>query len=562
MTKKKEVKCMTSKFKHVEEEMRKWENTTLKKSFEKVKERGNLKAERLYTPLNYEGSEEEYLEKIGFPGQYPFTRGVQPSMYRGRLWTIRSYSGFATAEETNKRYRYLLDQGVSGLSVAFDLPTQIGYDSDYEVSEGEVGKVGVAIDSLKDMEDLFEGIPLGKVSTSMTINAPAAVLLAMYQAVAEKQGFKSEELRGTIQNDVLKEYLARGTYIFPPKPTMRLVADIFEYCHNYIPKWNTISLGAYHIREAGATASQEIGFAFSNAIAFIETALEAGLNIDDFAGRISWIFSADINVLQEVAKFRAARRLWAKILKERFGAKKERSMMLRYHVHTGGSILTAQQPLNNVVRVTLQALAAVLGGTNSMATCAFDEALALPSEESATLALRTQQILAHESGATDTIDPLAGSYYIESMTDKIQKEAEADIAKIDKLGGAVKGIESGYIQSEIQRSSYQYQLAIEHGEQTIVGVNKFKSSSCSQNNNLLKVDPVIRELQIKKIKELKATRDNARVQETLKNVKKVAQGTDNLYPAILEAVKAYATLGEICDSLREVFGEFTPPQVF
>ncbi|NPV27343.1 MAG: methylmalonyl-CoA mutase family protein [Firmicutes bacterium] len=542
----------------IKEEMEKWENGLLKKTLAKAKERENLPVKRLYTPLDLEGH--SYLDKVGFPGQYPFTRGIQPTMYRGRFWTMRMYSGFATAEETNQRYKYLLAQVITGLSVAFDLPTQIGYDSDHPLAEGEVGKVGVAIDSLKDMEDLFEGIPLGKVSTSMTINAPAAVLLAMYQAVAEKQGFKAEELDGTIQNDVLKEYIARGTYIYPPGPSMRLITNIFEYCSKHIPKWNTISLGAYHIREAGSNAAQEIAFAFANAIDYIEAAIKAGLNIDDFAPRISWIFATDINVLEEVAKFRAARRLWAKILKERFGAKDPRSCMLRIHVHTSGSVLTAQQPLNNVVRVTLQALAAVLGGTNSMATCAYDEALALPTEESATLALRTQQILAYESGAADTVDPLAGSYYVEALTDQLQEQAEAYLTKIDAMGGAVKAIEKGYVQSEIQRSAYESQLAVERGQKIIVGVNKFQTHY-EPPKNLLKVDPAVRERQIVKLNELKTNRDNARVQTALKTLKECAQGTDNLYPPILEAVKAYATLGEICDTLRDVFGEYTPPQI-
>ncbi|NMA02525.1 MAG: methylmalonyl-CoA mutase, partial [Clostridia bacterium] len=531
-----------------------WENGTLGKILAKRGERENLEVDRLFTPLNVENSDEYYLKNIGFPGEYPFTRGIQPTMYRGRFWTMRSYAGFATAEETNKRYRYLLEQGVTGLSVAMDLPTQIGYDSDYEVSEGEVGKVGVAIDSLADMEQLFDGIPLGKVSTSMTINAPAAVLLAMYQVVAEKQGFKAEDLMGTIQNDVLKEYIARGTYIYPPEASMRLVSNIFEHCHKHIPKWNTISLGAYHIREAGSTPVQEIAFAFANAIAYIEKALEAGLDIDDFAGRISWIFSADINVLEEVAKFRAARRLWAKLLKERFGAKNPKSQMLRVHTHTGGSILTAQQPLNNVVRVTLQALAAVLGGTQSMATCAYDEALALPTEESATLALRTQQIIAYQSGAADTIDPLAGSYYIEAMTDKFQAEAEEYIRKIDEMGGAVKAIETGYMQSEIQNSAYELQVAIEKNRKIIPGVNKFQTEE-KPVGEILKVDPKVRELQIAKIKELKASRDNQTVKKALAELKKAAEGTENLFPPIYEAVKAYATLGEISDVLRDVFGE-------
>jgi methylmalonyl-CoA mutase N-terminal domain/subunit len=536
-----------------------WENGTLGKILAKRGERENLEVDRLFTPLNVENSDEYYLKNIGFPGEYPFTRGIQPTMYRGRFWTMRSYAGFATAEETNKRYRYLLEQGVTGLSVAMDLPTQIGYDSDYEVSEGEVGKVGVAIDSLADMEQLFDGIPLGKVSTSMTINAPAAVLLAMYQVVAEKQGFKAEDLMGTIQNDVLKEYIARGTYIYPPEASMRLVSNIFEHCHKHIPKWNTISLGAYHIREAGSTPVQEIAFAFANAIAYIEKALEAGLDIDDFAGRISWIFSADINVLEEVAKFRAARRLWAKLLKERFGAKNPKSQMLRVHTHTGGSILTAQQPLNNVVRVTLQALAAVLGGTQSMATCAYDEALALPTEESATLALRTQQIIAYQSGAADTIDPLAGSYYIEAMTDKFQAEAEEYIRKIDEMGGAVKAIETGYMQSEIQNSAYELQVAIEKNRKIIPGVNKFQTEE-KPVGEILKVDPKVRELQIAKIKELKASRDNQTVKKALAELKKAAEGTENLFPPIYEAVKAYATLGEISDVLRDVFGEYTPLQ--
>lgn len=543
---------------NIKSELDKWENGPLKKILSKSKEREHLKVKRIYTPIDRENA--SYLQDVGFPGEYPFTRGIQPTMYRGRLWTMRIYAGFATAEETNKRYKYLLAQGTTGLSVAFDLPTQIGLDSTHPMSEGEVGKVGVAIDSLKDMEELFDGIPLGKVSTSMTINAPAAVLLAMYQAVAERQGFKPEELQGTIQNDVLKEYVARGTYIYPPGPTMRLTTDTFAYCSKNIPKWNTISLGAYHIREAGSTAAQEIAFAFANAIDYIQAAVDTGLDIDDFAGRISWIFATDINVLEEVAKFRAARRLWAKLLKERFGAKKPKSCMLRIHVHTSGSILTAQQPINNAVRVTIQALAAVFGGTNSMATCAYDEALALPSEESATLALRTQQILAYESGATETIDPLAGSYYVETLTDQLQEQAEAYLAKIDAMGGAVKAIEKGYIQAEIQKSSYTHQLDIERGEKIIVGVNRFQTKYSSPKN-LLKVDPSVRDQQAAKLEKLKETRDNAQVQAALKELKKTAEGTGNLYPPILDAVKVYATLGEICDTLREVFGEYVPPQV-
>lgn len=543
----------------IREEQVKWEEGALKKILDKSPERPNLLEKRIYTPVDYSCNEDEYLEKIGFPGQYPMTRGIQPTMYRGRLWTIRSYSGFGTAEETNERYRFLLNQGVTGLSVAFDLPTQIGYDSDNDVSEGEVGKVGVAIDSLKDMEVLFEGIPLDKVSTSMTINAPAAVLLAMYQAVGEKQGVKPEELRGTIQNDVLKEYIARGTYIYPPAPSMRLTSDIFKYCKGNIPKWNTISLGAYHIREAGSSAVQEIAFAFANAMEYIKAAIEAGLNIDDFAGRISWIFAGDINVLEEAAKFRGARRLWAKLLKVRFGAKKTSSFMLRVHTHTSGSILTAQQPINNAVRVTLQAMGAVLGGTNSMATCAYDEALALPTEESATLALRTQQIIANESGVAEVIDPLAGSYYVESMTDKIEEEANNLIEKIEELGGAVKLIENGWIQNEILSHSYSHQKSIEKVEKVIVGVNEYIADE-NINIDIQDVNPEVREIQVDKIKKLKETRDNKEVEASLLALRKAAEGTENLYPPILRAVKAYATLGEICDCMRDVFGEYKAVQ--
>jgi methylmalonyl-CoA mutase N-terminal domain/subunit len=484
------------------------------------------------------------------------TRGGQATMYRGRYWTMRSYSGFATASETNKRYRYLLEQGVTGLSVAFDMPTQIGYDSDHQFSEGEVGKVGVAIDSLEDMEILFEGIPLDKVSTSMTINSPAAVILAMYQAVGEKKGVTADKLRGTIQNDVLKEYIARGTYIFPPRPSMRLTADIFEYCKDYIPNFNTISLGAYHIREAGSTATQEIGFAFANAIEYIQAAIDVGLNIDDFAGRISWIFAADLNLLEEVAKFRAARRLWAKIIKERFNAKKPSSWVLRMHVHTSGSVLTAQQPLNNVVRTTLQALGAVLGGTNSMATCAYDEALSIPTEESATLALRTQQIIAYESGVADVIDPLAGSYYIESMTDRFEQEAEKIINKILDSGGAVSVIENGWMQREILNSAYSHQVDIENNEKTIVGVNKFTEGDKIEVN-LTNIDLSVRDVQTERLRLLKQKRDNVVVQSSLNILRETAKNEGaNLMPPILSAVKAYATLGEICDCMRDVFGEY------
>ncbi len=542
--------------KSIEEALQAWEAGPLQKALSKMSERKHLPEKRIYTPLDVDTSCEHYLEKLGFPGQYPMTRGGQPTMYRGRFWTMRSYSGFATAKETNERFRFLLRQGVTGLSVAFDMPTQIGYDSDHPFSEGEVGKVGVAIDSLEDMETLFEGIPLDKVSTSMTINAPASVLLAMYQAVGEKQGVSPSGLKGTTQNDVLKEYIARGTYIYPPRPSMRLTANIFEYCKDCIPSWNTISLGAYHIREAGANATQEIAFAFANAIAYIQTAIDVGLDVDDFAGRISWIFTSDMNVLEEVAKFRAARQLWAKIMKERFGSRKPSSWVLRVHVHTSGSALTAQQPRNNIIRVALQTLGAVLGGTNSMATCAYDEALSIPTEESATLALRTQQIIAYESGAADVIDPLAGSYYIENMTGRFVREAEALIEKIDRMGGAVRAIENGWMQSEILNSAYALQMATERNEKVIIGVNKFASDATS-DVNLTSVDPSIRDIQAKKILALKDRRDNAAVASALAALSQAAEDDSvNLMKPILRAVKAYATLGEICDCLRNIFGEY------
>ncbi|GFN22265.1 MAG: methylmalonyl-CoA mutase family protein [Thermoanaerobacteraceae bacterium] len=512
--------------------------------------------ERLYTPA--EVSELDYLRDLGFPGEYPYTRGVQPTMYRGRLWTMRQYAGFGTAEESNRRYKYLLSQGQTGLSVAFDLPTQIGYDSDHPMAEGEVGKVGVAIDSLADMEVLFNEIPLDKVSTSMTINAPAAVLLCMYMAVAEKQGVPFHQLRGTIQNDILKEYAARGTYIFPPEPSMRLIVDIFAFCSKELPEWNTISISGYHIREAGATAAQEVAFTLADGIAYVEAALKAGLNVDEFAPRLSFFFNAHNDFCEEIAKFRAARRLWAKIMKERFGAKDPRSMMLRFHTQTAGCTLTAQQPMNNIVRVTIQALAAVLGGTQSLHTNSYDEALALPCEEAVRIALRTQQIIAYESGVADTIDPLGGSYYIEALTNRLEKEAEDYIAKIDAMGGAVKAIEQGYIQREIQDSAYRYQKEVESGRRTVVGVNKFQMEE-EPPKNLLKVDPAVGEAQKKRLQELKARRDNQKVEQSLAELRRVASSDDNLMPAIYEAVKAYATLGEICGVLREVFGEYRAP---
>jgi methylmalonyl-CoA mutase N-terminal domain/subunit len=507
----------------------------------------------LYTPLDLK--DEDYIEHLSFPGEYPYTRGVQPTMYRGRLWTMRQYAGFATAEESNKRYKYLLDQGQTGLSVAFDLPTQIGYDSDHPLAEGEVGKVGVAIDSIEDMADLFEGIPLDKVSTSMTINAPAAILLAMYIVIAENQGVSPDKLRGTIQNDILKEYTSRGTYIFPPKPSMRIITDIFEYCSQSVPQWNTISISGYHIREAGATAVQEVAFTLANAIAYVEAAIKTGLDVDAFGPRLSFFFISHLDFLEEVAKFRAARRLWAKIMKERFKAKDPRSMQMRFHVQTSGSTLTAQQPVNNIVRVAFQAMSAILGGTQSLHTCSMDEALALPSEEAVQTSLRTQQLIGYESGVINTVDPLAGSYYIESLTDEIESRAMDYINKIDELGGAPAAIEKGYIQKEIQDSAYRYQKDIESGERILVGVNKFQTEE-EEPSNLLRVNPAVRKKQMDKLKALKEKRDIEKVKRELAALKKGAQGDSNLMPLIINCVRENATLGEICDELRDVFGEY------
>ena len=514
---------------------------------------------RLYTPLDLEGRDP--AAEIGLPGEYPFTRGVQNTMYRGRFWTMRQYAGFSNAEESNKRYKFLLEQGTTGLSIAFDLPTQIGYDSDHALSQGEVGKVGVAIDSLADMEVLFDGIPLDKVSTSMTINAPAAVLLAMYIAVAEKQGVSPDKLEGTIQNDILKEYVARGTYIFPPAPSMRLITDIFAYCSKHVPNWNTISISGYHIREAGSTAAQEVAFTLADGIAYVDAAVKAGLDVDDFAPRLSFFFNAHNDLFEEVAKFRAARRIWARVMRDRFGAKKAKSWMLRFHTQTGGSTLTAQQPDNNVVRVAVQALAAVLGGTQSLHTNSRDEALALPTEESVRIALRTQQIIAYESGAAETVDPLAGSYYVESLTNRLEDEALAYLARIDELGGAVKAIEQGYVQQEIQDAAYRYQMEVEKGERVVVGLNKFQIQE-PKPSGLLRVDPSVGEAQVARIKALKARRDNAAVKAALGELEAAAKGADNLMPPILKAVKAYATEGEICDVLRGVFGEYRPGSTF
>ncbi len=539
-----------------------WKNGPYAKTCARFPERkeafkgsSGIEVKPLYTPLDIE--QIDYLSDLGFPGEYPYARGVQPTMYRGRFWTMRQYAGFATAEESNRRYKYLLEQGQTGLSVAFDRPTQIGYDSDHELSAGEVGKVGVAIDSLADMETLFDGIPLDKVSTSMTINAPASMLLAMYIAMAEKQGVSAEKLNGTIQNDILKEYAARGTYIFPPKPSMRLITNIFEYCSTAVPKWNTISISGYHIREAGATAVQEVAFTLADGIAYVKAAVDAGLDVDDFGPRLSFFFNAHNDLLEEVAKFRAARRLWARIMRDRFGAKDPKSMQLRFHTQTAGCTLTAQQPDNNIVRVTLQALAAVLGGTQSLHTNSRDEALALPSQDSVRIALRTQQIIAYESGVADTIDPLAGSYYIEALTDEIERAAADYIRRIDEIGGAPAAIERGFIQAEIEESAYCYQMEIESGDRTIVGLNDFQIEE-ARPSGLLKVDPAVGDLQCRKLAQLRAERDNAAVEASLAALMQAAQGSDNLMPFILGAVRAYATLGEMCGVLRGVFGEYKP----
>jgi methylmalonyl-CoA mutase N-terminal domain/subunit len=542
-----------------------WEATTLHQTLSRFPERkrefetdSGIQVERVYTPAD---QPTDYLGDLGFPGQYPFTRGVQPTMYRGRFWTMRQYAGFGSARETNARYKYLLEQGQTGLSVAFDLPTQIGYDSDDPHAAGEVGRVGVAISSLEDMERLFDDIPLDQVSTSMTINAPAAVLLAMYVAVAKKQGVSPKQLRGTVQNDILKEYVARGTYIFPPGPSMRLITDLFQYCNDQVPRWYTISISGYHIREAGSTAVQEVAFTLSNAIAYVQAALRAGLAVDDFAPRLSFFFNAHNNLLEEVAKFRAARRLWARIMREQFQAQDPRSWMLRFHTQTAGSMLTAQQPENNVVRVTLQALSAVLGGTQSLHTNSRDEALSLPTEESVQIALRTQQIIAHESGIADSIDPLAGSYLVESWTDEIEQRASDYIARIDAMGGALKAIEKGYIQREIQESAYQWQLAVGNCDKIVVGINRYRVEE-KPELNLLRVDPEMGVRQSTRLRALRERRDNKSVSIALSQLRDGAHGDENLVPLILEAVERYATLGEICAVLREVFGEYQEHTLF
>lgn len=541
-------------------ERNRWEQSTLQKVLNKSPERkehfettSKIEMPRVALPQDF-----DYMEKLGFPGEYPFTRGVQPTMYRGRLWTMRQYAGYASAAESNERYRYLLQQGQTGLSVAFDLPTQIGYDADDPMALGEVGKVGVSISSLKDMEMLFKDIPLDKVSTSMTINAPAAILLAMYIAVAKRQGVSEDALRGTIQNDVLKEYVARGTYIFPPTPSMRLITDIFKYCATNIPRWNTISISGYHIREAGSTAVQEVAFTLADAIAYVQASIDAGLDVDGIASQLSFFFAAHSNFLEEVAKFRAARRLWAQIMKERFHAKNPHSLMLRFHTQTGGSTLTAQQPENNIVRVTIQALAAVMGGTQSLHTNSMDEALWLPTEKSVRVALRTQQIIAHESGVADTIDPLAGSYVIEQLTDEIADQAMAYIRKIDEMGGALASIEKGYMQGEIQDSAYRYQMNIEKNEQVIVGVNAFQVDE-KLDMEALRVDPAIESEQRARLAELRANRDAARAGELLGQLETAARNKENLMPLFITCVENDLTLGEICNVLRKVWGEYQAP---
>ena len=540
-----------------------WQKNVLGPALERAAERkarfetaSGLPLQPLYTPEDAAG---DYEEKLGFPGHYPFTRGIQPTMYRGRLWTMRQYAGYAAAEESNARYHYLLSQGQTGLSVAFDLPTQIGYDADAPEALGEVGKVGVSISSLRDMMTLFDGIPLERVSTSMTINAPAAILLAMYIAVAKQQGANVAELRGTIQNDILKEYVARGTYIFLPRPSMRLITDTFAYCHEHLPKWNTISISGYHIREAGSTAVQEVAFTLANGIAYVQAAIEAGLDVNAFGEQLSFFFNAHNNFLEEVAKFRAARRMWARIMRERFGAENPRACQLRFHTQTGGSTLTAQQPENNVIRVTIQALAAVFGGTQSLHTNSRDEALALPTEDSVRIALRTQQIIAHESGAADTIDPLAGSYAVEALTDAIEREALGYISKIDEMGGALAAIERGYMHGEIQAAAYRYQKDVEAEEQIVVGVNAYQIVEDRAALARLRVDPAIEARQRERLAALRAGRDGARVSERLSRLESAARGGDNLMPYFIECVESDITLGEICGVLRGIFGEYRPP---
>jgi methylmalonyl-CoA mutase N-terminal domain/subunit len=542
----------------------KWEQGSVQKTLSKAPERrkvftsiSDIPVERLYTALDV--AHLDYERDLAFPGEYPFTRGVQPTMYRGRFWTMRQYAGFGSARESNERYRYLLEQGQTGLSVAFDLPTQAGYDSDHPLSMGEVGKVGVAIDSIEDMRVLFDSIPLDKVTTSMTINAPATVLLAMYLAIAEEQGVPFGKVGGTVQNDILKEITVRGQYIYPPKPSMRLTVDLIDYCFKEVPKWNSISISGYHIREAGSTAGQEMAFTLADGIAYVQACVDRGMAVDSFAPRLSFFFNSFTNVLEEVAKFRAARRYWAKVMKERFGAKDPRSMMMRYHVQTGGVTLTAQQPINNVVRVALQAYAAALGGCQSLHTNSYDEALCLPTQEAVTVALRTQQIVAEESGAADTIDPLAGCYFVEAMTDRIEAEIDDYIKKIDAMGGTLAAIEQGFVQKEIQNSAYRFQREIESGERVYVGINKYTMEE-PPPTNLLKVDMSVGGVEAAKLKKLRAERDAGKWKAALDHLREVSQSDENVMPAVIEAVKARATVGEICDVWRGIYGEYRPKE--
>ena len=538
-----------------------WVKETLGPAIDRYPERqdafvtdSGLHIDPLYVPEDLEANGHAYDERLGYPGEYPYTRGVQPNTYRGRIWTMRQYSGYSTAAETNERYQYLLQQGQTGLSVAFDLPTQIGYDSDHQQALGEVGKVGVPICSLEDMELLFKGIPLDRVSTSMTINATASILLCLYIAAARKQGVSPDKLSGTIQNDILKEYIARGTYAYPPRPSMRLVVDVFKYCAENVPRWNTISVSGYHMREAGATATQELAFTFANAIAYVQAAIDAGLAVDDFAPRVSFFFVAQNNLFEEVAKYRAARRMWAKIMKERFGAQNPRSMMLRFHTQTAGVSLTAQQPDNNVIRCTVQALAAILGGSQSLHVNSKDEALALPTEESAQLSLRTQQVLAYESGVADVVDPLGGSYYVESLTDQLEQSAFEYLDRIEELGGTVAAIEQGFQIREIGESAYRHRMEVEDGSRTIVGVNKYVGDS-PPVERLLRVDSEAARSQIERLQRLRRERDDTPVRAALSRLADAAKGNDNTVPAILECVESYCTLGEICEVFRGVFGE-------
>ena len=537
-----------------------WEEGPLARALQRSPERGDAFAtsstsvQRLYTPLDI--ADLDYDRDLGFPGEYPFTRGVQPTMYRGRYWTMRQYAGFGTAEESNQKFQYLLSQGQTGLSVAFDLPSQLGYDSDDPMAIAEVGQVGVAIDSLYDMETLFNGIPLDKVSTSMTINAPAAVMLAMYIVAAEKQGVRPEKLNGTVQNDVLKEYVARGTYIFPPGPSVRLAADIMAYCARNVPQWNTISVSGYHIRDAGSTAAQEIGFSFANACAYIDAALAQGLDIDEFAPRISWIFNTHNNFFEEIAKYRALRRLWARMLKEKYGAKDARSMMLRTHTQTGGSTLVAQQPENNIVRASIQSLAAVIGGVQSIALSCFDEALALPTNDAQRIALRTQQIIAHETGVADTVDPMAGSYFVESLTNELEAKAREYMAQIEKMGGSVKAIESGWMQTQISEAAWEYQRNVDEKREIIVGVNDYQDDGGAARGAIFSVDRRLVDHQLQRLAHHRKERDNAVVEASLAHLKVACSGMQNLMEPILSSVRAYATLGEICGAMRDVFGEY------